>query len=132
MDASEERALRDALELAQARAVELEHAMEAVTADCEAQLDEFEEYIERLQQAFKREVDAREEAVALVEELQQQLEAHDQHLTHPVPGEQRQIVKLKAEIVALKVMRDRATHEHEQALDTIEALKRELAKSKKK
>lgn len=133
MDSADERALRDALEVAQARAVELEHALDAVIGDGESNREHFEEYVETLHQALKRESDARAEAVEVVERLHEALdEAQNPEPPLMSPGEHRQVVKLRAEVVALKHTRDRLQREHQQALETIEALRHELAKLKKK
>ncbi|MBL8913783.1 MAG: hypothetical protein JNM17_23980 [Archangium sp.] len=132
MDPSDERALRDALELAQARVTELQHAYDELVASADAQEDELYAYIETIQAIVQRESDARVEAVELVERLQAALEESREPDRPLAPGEHRQVVKLRAEVVALKHTRDQVQREVEAAHDTIKALSRELSKLKKK
>lgn len=132
MDPSDERALRDALELAQARVTELQHAYDELVASADTQEDELYAYIETIQAMVQRESDARAEAVELVERLQAALEEAREPDRPLAPGEHRQVVKLRAEVVALKHTRDQVQREVDAAHETIKALTRELSKLKKK
>lgn len=132
MEATDERALRDALELAQARVVELQHAYDELVESAGTQEDELYAYIETIQSMLQKEGEARDEAVEVVERLRAALDEVNAPEPPLAPGEHRVVVKLRAEVVALKHTRDRAQLEHRQALETIAALSRELAKAKRK
>jgi hypothetical protein len=133
MPDDDQRALRDALEKAQAHALELSQTLEAQHQDFDERLLNAEDYIETLHGLLERETNARNEAMEMVEKLHLALdEAETPEPPLMSPGEHRQVVKLRAEVVALKHMRDRLQAEHERALETIEALRQELLRLKKK
>jgi septation ring formation regulator EzrA len=133
LDAAEVRALRDALERAQARVTELEYALEEAWAGEDGRRAQVDEYLAQLHEALAREIAARDEAAEVVERLHQALdEAENPEPPLLSPGEHRQVVKLRAEVVALKHTRDRAKRDHERALDTIESLKAQLERAKKR
>lgn len=130
---TDERELRDALEKAQAHALELSQTLEAQQQDFDERLLSAEDSIETLYGLLEREAAARNEAIETIEKLHLALdEAENPEPPLMSPGEHRQVVKLRAEVVTLKHMRDRAQTDHERALETIDALRTELVRLKKK
>jgi len=125
---SDERALRDALEQAQARVTGLEAELAAERREHLEREEELEDAVETLEGYLQQEALARDELAAIVEKLHRALDEVEAPAGALSPGENREVVKLRAQVAAMKQTQDR---EREAMRQTIRQLKEELLHSRK-
>jgi septal ring factor EnvC (AmiA/AmiB activator) len=125
---SDERELRAALEKAQARVSELEAELDTERREHVEREEELEEAVETLEGYLQQEAQARDELAAVVEKLHRALDEVEAPAGSVSPGENREVVKLRAQIAAMRQTQDR---EREALQQTIRQLKEELLRAKK-
>lgn len=125
---SDERELRAALEQAQARVSELEAELDTERREHLEREEELEEAVETLEGYLQQEAQARDELAAVVEKLHRALDEVEAPAGSVSPGENREVVKLRAQLAAMKQTQDR---EREGLQQTIRQLKEELLRAKK-
>lgn len=126
---SDERALRDALEAAQGRVSELEAELATLREAFATREEELEDEVSTLEGYLQQEAAARDELASVVEKLHRALDEVEAPAGALSPGENREVVKLRAQLAALKQTQDR---EREAMHQTIRQLKEALLRAKKR
>ena len=127
---NEDRELRAALEAAQARVKALEAELAAERDAASEREALLHEELETLQQYLQQEADARDELAQVVEKLHVALDEAELPERPLSPGENHELVKLRAQVATLKHMQAREP-ERLAAQETIRSLKNELLRLKR-